>query len=149
MELQRSGFPEADIQAHANELRQNSQQATATALREHFILERIAEEEKIDAEEADYDKEIALMAMQTGDSPRRVRAQIEKKGLMDSLRNQIIERRVIELVLEQAKFKDVAFESEGGNTEAVDLAIGGGDQDEIPVAEHGQEEELAEPKDHT
>ena len=149
MELRRSGFPEADIQAHANDLRQNSQQATATALREHFILERIAEEEKIDAEEADYDKEIALMAMQTGDSPRRVRAQIEKKGLMDSLRNQIVERRVIELVLEQAKFKDVAFDSEGGNIEAVDLAIGGGDQHDIPVAEHGQEEELAEPKDHT
>ena len=149
MELRRSGFPEADIQAHANELRQNSQQATATALREHFILERIAEEEKIDAEEADYDKEIALIAMQTGDSPRRVRAPIEKKGLLDSLRNQIIERRVIELVLEQAKFKDVAFDSEGGNTEAIDLAIGGGDQNDIPVAEHGQEEELAEPKDHT
>ena len=49
----------------------------------------------------------------------------------------------------QRWFNDVAFESEGGNTEAVDLAIGGGDQDEIPVAEHGQEEELAEPKDHT
>ena len=149
MELRRSGFPEADIQAHANELRQNSQESTATALREHFILERIAEEKSVDAEEADYDKEISLIAMQTGDSPRRVRAQIEKKGLMDSLRNQIVERRVIDLVLEEAKFKDVPFETEGGNTEAVDLAVGGGDQDEIPVAVHGQEEELAEPKDHT
>lgn len=149
MELRRSGFPEADIQAHANDLRQNSQESTATALREHFILERIAEEKNVDAEEADYDKEISLIAMQTGDSPRRVRAQIEKKGLMDSLRNQIVERRVIDLVLEEAKFKDVPFEPEGGNTEAVDLAVGGGDQDEIPVAVHGQEEELAEPKDHT
>lgn len=149
MELRRSGFPEADIQAHANELRQNSQETTATALREHFILERIAEEEEIDAEEADYDKEVSLIAMQTGDSPRRVRAQIEKKGLMDSLRNQIVERRVIDLVLGEAKFKDIPFDAEGGNTEAVDLALGGGDQNEIPVAMHGQEEGLSEPKDHT
>ena len=149
MELRRSGFPEADIQAHTNELRQNSQETTATALREHFILERIAEEENVDAGEADYDKEISLIAMQTGDSPRRVRAQIDKKGLMDSLRNQIIERRVIELVLGEAKFKDVPFEGEGGNTEAVDLAVGGGEQNEIPVAAHGQEEVLAAPKDHT
>ena len=149
MELRRSGFPEADIKAHANELRQNSQQATATALREHFILERIAEEEEIEAGEADYDQEIGLIAMQTGDSPRRVRAQIEKKGLMDSLRNQIVERRVIDLVLGEAKFKDVPFDVEGGDTEAIDLAIGGGDQNDIPVAAHGQEEELAEPKDHT
>ena len=149
MELRRSGFPEADIQAHANELRQNSQETTSTALREHFILERIAEEENVDAAEADYDREISLIAMQTGDTPRRVRAQIEKKGLMDSLRNQIVERRVIDLVLEQAKFKDVAFEGEGGTTEAIDMAIGGGEQIEIPAAAHGQEEELAAPKDHT
>ena len=149
MELRRSGFPEADIQAHANELRQNSQETTSTALREHFILERIAEEENVDAAEADYDREISLIAMQTGDTPRRVRAQIEKKGLMDSLRNQIVERRVIDLVLEQAKFKDVEFEGEGGTTEAIDMAIGGGEQNEIPAAAHGQEEELAAPKDHT
>ena len=149
MELRRSGFPEADIQAHANELRQNSQETTSTALREHFILERIAEEENVDAAEADYDREISLIAMQTGDTPRRVRAQIEKKGLMDSLRNQIVERRVIDLVLEHAKFKDVKFEGEGGTTEALDMAIGGGEQNEIPVAAHGQEEELAAPKDHT
>jgi hypothetical protein len=68
---------------------------------------------------------------------------------MDSLRNQIVERRVIDLVLGEAKFKDIPFDAEGGNTEAVDLALGGGDQNEIPVAMHGQEEGLSEPKDHT
>ena len=48
LELRRSGFSEHEIQAHANELRQNSAVSTARALKEHFILERIAEEEKID-----------------------------------------------------------------------------------------------------
>lgn len=149
MELRRSGFPEADIQAHVNELRQNSQQTTATALREHFILERIAEEESVEVAEEDYDREIALIAMQTGDTPRRVRAQIEKQDLMDSLRNQIVERKVIEFVLEHAKFKDVKFKPGGGDVEAVDLAVGGGEESEIPVATHGEQEELVTPKDHT
>ena len=51
MELQRSGFSEEEIRAHENSLRQNSMASTARALKEHFILERIAEEEEIDAGE--------------------------------------------------------------------------------------------------
>ena len=49
MELQRSGFSDEEIHAHENALRQNSAASTARALKEHFILERIAEEEEIDA----------------------------------------------------------------------------------------------------
>jgi trigger factor len=44
LELRRNGFSEAEIRAHENELRQNSRESTARALKEHFILERIAEE---------------------------------------------------------------------------------------------------------
>ena len=103
----------------------------------------------MEAAEEDYDREIALIAMQTGDTPRRVRAQIEKQDLMDSLRNQIVERKVIDLVLKHAKFKDVKFQPGGGDVEAVDLAAGGGEESEIPVAAHGEKEELVTPKDHT
>ncbi len=125
LELRRNGFGEAEIRAHENELRQNSAASTAKALKEHFILERIAEEENIDAEPADYDQEVMLIAMQSGESVRRIRAQLEKRGLMDALRNQIIERKTIAKVLEEAKFKDVPFEQESVETEAIDVAAGG------------------------
>ncbi len=46
LELQRNGFSETEIRAHENEIRQNSAVSTARALKEHFILERIAEEER-------------------------------------------------------------------------------------------------------
>ncbi|NIL95727.1 MAG: trigger factor [Planctomycetales bacterium] len=149
LELRRSGFTDDMIRAHVNELRQNSRENTARALREHFILERIAEEEEIDALPDDYDQEIALIAVQGGESPRRVRARIEKQGLMDALRNQIIERKVVEKVLEHAKFKDVNFQLERDTIEAVDMAVAGGEESEIPVAHHADAEKLAEPKDHT
>lgn len=149
LELRRSGFSESDVRAYSNDLRQNSREKTAQALREHFILERIAEEEEIDADDNDYEREITLIAMQSGDTPRRVRAQIEKQNLMDALRNQIIERKVMDAVLEHANFKQVKFQPEGGEVAAVDVAVGGGDQSNIPVAEHGESEPLAAPKDHT
>ncbi len=134
MELRRAGFSEGEIRAQQNLLRQNSAASTAKALKEHFILERIAEEEKIDVEEGDYEREIFLIAMQSGESPRRVRAQLEKRGLMDVLRNQIIERKVLELVQSEAQFKDVAYKADESNVEAIHFAAGGGGESVIPEA---------------
>jgi trigger factor len=137
MELRRAGFSDAEIRAHENYLRQNSAVTTAKALKEHFILERIAEDENVEAENADYDAEIQLMAMQSGESARRVRSRIEKGGLMDALRNQIIERKVIDIVLAAATFKDVPFDAESEDAEAIDKAAGGEERDaEIPEAMH-------------
>lgn len=153
LELRRSGFSDDEIRAHVNDLRQNSRASTARALKEHFILERIAEAESIDAEPVDYEVEVILIAQQTGDSPRRVRAQLEKRGLMDSLRNQIIERKVIDLILSHAKFKDVPFEWEEATAEALDQSAGGDDEEEegaIPTAQHPDEAQpLRALEDHT
>jgi trigger factor len=134
MELRRAGFGESEIRARQNELRQHSASSTGKALKEHFILERIAEEEKIEAEEGDFESEIFLIAMQSGESPRRVRAQIEKRGLMDVLQNQIVERKVLERVQAEAKFKDIPFAPSKGDAEAISMAAGG-DTDAIPAAE--------------
>ena len=127
MELRRAGFSEAEIRVRENQLRQNSAASTAQGLKEHFILERIAEEADIEAEEGDFEKEIFLIAAQSGESPRRVRAQIEKRGLMDVLQNQILERKVLELVQSEAKFNDQPYDPEPHNVEAVHLAVGGGE----------------------
>jgi trigger factor len=141
LELKRNGFSDEEIRAYENDLRQNSMTATARALKEHFILERIAEEEKIEAESEDYDQEIALIAAQSGESVRRVRARLEKGELMDALRNQVIERKVLELVLSHAKFKDVKYKPEGADTEAIEQTAGGDEESEIPEAQHSGEAE--------
>ena len=150
LELRRSGFSDEEIQRHENELRQNSAINTARALKEHFILEKIAEEEQIDVESSDFDEEIRLIARQSGESARRVRARLDKGGMMDALRNQIVERKVIDQIRDAAKVKNVPFEMEESDTEAIDQTAGGGEETDIPDAEFGgQEEKLSEPKDHT
>jgi trigger factor len=123
LELQRSGFSQEQIQAYSNYLRQNSTVETARALKEHFILEKIAEIENIEDTEEDFDLEIKLIAAQNNLSPRRVRAHIEKVGEMDILRNQIIERKVINLIFEHATFLEVPFNFKTQNEDAVDWAV--------------------------
>jgi len=146
MELQRSGFSDEEIHAHENSLRQNSMTSTARALKEHFILERIAEEEEIEVVEADYEAEIRLIAAQGDESPRRVRARLEKSGSMDVLRNQIVERKVIERILAQATFKETPYQFRRTDEEAVDQAAGGGEHADIPEAKYDEGEEVPEGK---
>ncbi|MCE5303554.1 MAG: trigger factor [Planctomycetaceae bacterium] len=146
MELQRSGFSDEMIRAHENALRQNATASTAQALKEHFILERIAEDEKIEADEGDYEAEVRLIAAQSGESPRRVRARLEKGGSMDVLRNQIIERKVIERILENAKFKETPYEFRRTDEEAIDQAAGGGQEADIPEAKYDEGETVPEAK---
>lgn len=135
LELQRSGFTEEQIRAQANMLRLRSREITAQRLREHFILERIAEEEKIEPTEEDYQREIQLIAMETGETPRRVRARLEKAGLMDILRNQVIENKVIQRILEHAEFKEVPYQPSWEEADGIDVALAG---QEAASAEHPQ-----------
>jgi trigger factor len=136
LELRRSGFDDDAIRRHVNELRQSVMGSTASALKEHFILERIAEDQTIADSPADYDDEIRAIAAQSGESPRRVRANLEKRGLMDVLRNQIIERKTIDLITSHAKFTDTPFEFQTRDAEAVDHAVCGATvgAEEIPTA---------------
>ena len=59
---------------------------------------------------------------------------------MDVLRNQIIERKVLELVQSEAKFKDEPYEPQKSTTEAIAIAAGGGTGGDIPVITEEKEE---------
>jgi trigger factor len=140
LELRRSGFDDDAIRRHVNELRQTVMASTARALKEHFILERIAEDEGVADAASDYDEEIRAIAAQSGESPRRVRASLERRGLMDVLRNQIIERKTIDLITSHASFKDTPFEFRKADAEAIDHAVCGSvvGEEEIPTASQAE-----------
>jgi len=99
---------------------------TRQALKEHFVLDKIATVEKLEVTPADKDIEIAYMAMQAGDSARKVRARLEKTGLIENLEAQILERKAIDVVLKKAVFVDVPSETEKSHdVEAVALSVCG------------------------
>ena len=145
IEMQSSGFSEQEIVARENLLRQNILEKTATLLKEHFILERIAEEETVTETQQDFEMEIARIAAQQNDSPRRVRAKLERNGQMDSLRNMIVEGKVIDLITENATFTGTEFtEGNEGNEAAIDFFVSGEAAD-IPVAKYAGGDEPAVP----
>src|SRR5581483_5102018 len=58
MEMQEAGMSEDEIRGRERLLRQDVLESTALALKEHFVLQRIAEEEKLDVGEEEINDEI-------------------------------------------------------------------------------------------
>jgi len=149
LELRTAGYGDDVIRAHENQIRQNSLATTARALKEHFILERIAEDKGLDVAPDDFDIAIRLIAAQSQESPRRVRARMEKRGQMDALRNQILERKVIDMIVADAEFTEVPLAMRVDDTTAVDQAVLGQPQNESAIPEAKYANEVTEDRPQT
>ncbi len=132
LELQQAGFTSREILARENELRQRSLTVTRQNLKQHFVLDRLAEEEKIEVTEADLNAEIAAMSISSGENPRRVRARMVKTGMIDNLDAQIRERKAVDVILDNAEFEDVPMPSPvESEVEAVNRSVCGARSSEV------------------
>src|SRR4029077_1468007 len=106
-EMRKNGISEEEIRGRQRILEQDVLRSTEQALKEHFVLQKIAEVEDIDVDDDDLADEIDAIAEQNNESPRRVRARLEKDDLLDALAAEIIERRSLDLILDSAEYEDV------------------------------------------
>jgi trigger factor len=126
LEMQQAGFTDSQIEARKNQLLQSRISMTRQALKEHFVLDKIATAESIEVTALDKEIEISYMAMQRGESPRRVRARLEKTGLIENLDAQIRERKAVDFVLSKAEFVDVPSKADKEeDVEAIPLSVSG------------------------
>ncbi len=121
--LKQEGTTDREIRACAAQIRANAHESTRRALQEYLLLSRIADEESITVEEEDFALEIEAIAARTKESVRRVRARVEKEGGARSMATQILERKVIDRILEEADIEDVAVAPrEEASVETIDVA---------------------------
>lgn len=146
LEMQQAGFTDEQIRARENELLQQQISMTRQALKEHFVLDKISNEEKLEVSPADIETEITYMAFQRGESPRKVRARLEKLDLMENLNAQILERKAIDVILDAAKFEDVpAEEQQLDQVEALAYSVSG---EELATTVVSKAEEEPHTHDH-
>ncbi|MBA3313285.1 MAG: trigger factor [Planctomycetota bacterium] len=138
LEMQQAGFTIADIRARENQIRQNAITSTRQALKEHFVLDKIATKEEIEVGRQDIEQEIMLMAMQQGESPRRLRARLQKSGLIENLEAQLRERKAIDFILSKAEFVDAPTKADEpvDRIEAIPQSVCG-----LPVATAATDDE--------
>ncbi|MCS6851359.1 MAG: trigger factor [Gemmataceae bacterium] len=144
MEMRAAGMSEQEITAQQRLLERDVIEHTARSLREHFVLQKIAEQEKIEVSDDDIEEEIERIAARNDESPRRVRARLEREDMLDALAAEILERKTLDFILEHAQFEDVPLAQlhEGRVGTVEEQAVPGELQD--PTAQPPAE---AEPQD--
>ena len=124
LEMREAGYTDQQISARQAEMRQNQLSETRQALKQHFILDKLATEQNIEVSPVEKEMEILNMAQQSGESPRKVRAQLERRGMIENLEAQIRERKAVDFILEKASFEDVPDQwTPPENSHTVDLAL--------------------------
>jgi trigger factor len=112
MEMRSAGMNDQQIEARMTVLRQNVLQSTAVSLMEHFVLQKVAETEKIEIEDSDIDGEIQRIAAQSGESFRKVKAQMERDDLIEALATDLLERKALDVVLNNAVYEEFEIKPE-------------------------------------
>src|SRR5262245_8536813 len=143
MEMREAGMSDEEISARQRLLERDVLQSTTLALKEHFVLQKIAEVEKLEINDDEIDAEIERLAAPTGASPRKVRAQKEREDLIETLAAQLIERKSLDLILNSAEYEEVPLEPEKSVAASEAQAVEGELQDPTatPPEEKKEEEE--------
>jgi trigger factor len=107
LDMRQEGLNDSEIRAREAQIRANAHEVALRGLKEFFLLAKIAEAEDIKVEDEDLLNEVEAIAARSDESPRRVRARIEKEGLGDALASQILERKTIDRILDYVTYEEV------------------------------------------
>lgn len=143
MEMRSSGMSDEQILGRQRMLEMDTLRSTASALKEHFVLQKIAEDEKLEIEDADIEAEIEAIAERTGESYRKVRARMEKEDLIEALATDLLERKALDLILSSAEYEDYEMNpterGEGDVATVSQQAMPAGHESETPADEASEE----------
>lgn len=124
-QLSSQGMDPRSLKIDWDELRESQRERAEREVRGSFILDRIAEAEKIEASDEDVDREISQLAERSGVAQDVIRARLTKEGSLDSIREQVRNRKALDLVIASA---DTRIEEVAGLSG--DATAGAGGQEE-------------------
>ncbi|HJZ67433.1 MAG TPA: trigger factor [Blastocatellia bacterium] len=121
------GMDPRQLKVDWEQVREAQRERAEREVRSSFILERIAETEKIEATEDEISKEIKEYADAMGQTEEAVRARLTKEGTIDSIKEQVRHRKALDLVIASADIRTEEIEGLGADGPA---ASEGGPADE-------------------
>jgi trigger factor len=124
--LLRQGVPEQVIQEREAELQKASDERVERDLKLNFIIQRIADAEELSVEDDEINGIVSAIAAQTNRRFTRLREEMADDGRLDLLHADVLERHVLDHLIEQADYSATAAPDAGEKT------AGNKDQEETP-----------------
>ncbi len=104
--LLEKGFKKEDLDKKDSEFAERFKDDAVRQVRLLFILDRIAREENIEANDEDLKNAYKSISLQTGKSEDEIKGHYEKEGVVDNLLERIREEKTIEFLLKHAVIKE-------------------------------------------
>ncbi|MCW5830033.1 MAG: trigger factor [Deltaproteobacteria bacterium] len=84
-------------------MKESVREDSTKAVRRSLVLLAIAEKEKLEATDTDVEAEVARRAESAGVPADKLRAYLDKEGALSQIRGQLIEKKVIDFLMEKSK----------------------------------------------
>jgi len=107
MELMYRGTSEQDIEQRMAELRTESEEDARKQLKEFFILDKAAKDLEVEVAQNEINGRVAMMAMQRGRRPEKVRQEMQRSGELENLYLSIREQKTLDAIIEKANVTDI------------------------------------------
>jgi trigger factor len=85
-----------------NRLRAGQHEQALQEVKASLLLDRIAEEEKIEVSDAEIDREIEALAKQSKQTSEEIRARLTRDGALDRIRNRIRSEKTLDFLYHQS-----------------------------------------------
>ncbi|MGC8811672.1 MAG: hypothetical protein ACP5Q3_15635, partial [bacterium] len=105
LQLAREGRRLESAGPEGEELRETFRPLAEKEVRGSLILEKIAEKEKISVSESDLDAHLEKLAKHLNRRVEAVKNLYQQRNLMDELRQQVLEEKTLDFLIEKAKIK--------------------------------------------
>lgn len=117
MELAYQGTPEQEVEQQLAEMRSGSEEEARRQLKLFFIIDQAAKNLEVEVADAEINGRIAMMAMQQGRRPEKLRQDMHRRGEIEQIYLQLREQKTLDKVLEKAKVTEVEGEPEAESKE--------------------------------
>jgi trigger factor len=111
IELLMRGIPEDQVDSQIDALREGIKDESVRDLKLFFILQKIANDFKVDVDEAELNGRIALLAAQSGKRPEKLKQEMTADGSLLSMYVQMREQKAVDKILETSKIEEVDVDS--------------------------------------
>ena len=101
--LAQQGYKKEDLDTQDDKFKESVKGRALDNVRLFFIMQSIAQQEKIEVVESDIDKRVAEIASHTKEDQVKVRQRLKENNLLDSLKEQALHDKVSEFLIVQAK----------------------------------------------
>jgi trigger factor len=108
VDLLNRGVPRERIEENLAELQGQVAQQSQQYMKLTFILSKVAEQEKIEVDDAEVNARIAQMAASENRRPERLRQELETEGALEHVVESLREEKAIDKLLEQAEVTEEA-----------------------------------------